>query len=157
MRNIINVPIMPMWAAKNGTPTSAGRVKTEQQQQPSFPHQMFPTTGREAYRQAISLRLLPALRAFNPNLILLSTGFDPAVGDVGNARNGEPGMDVRVEDFEWATTEIMKVADICCNGRLVSVLEGGYGSRRQQASVAGQVSTRKSAKVKKSCYIPHVH
>jgi acetoin utilization deacetylase AcuC-like enzyme len=123
-----------MWAAKSA-------------QGSQFPHQIFPLSGREAYRQAISLRLLPALRAFNPNLILLSTGFDPAAGDVGNARNGEPGMDVRVEDFEWATTEIMKIADICCNGRMVSVLEGGYGSRRQQAP-SGAVSTRKSVKVR---------
>jgi acetoin utilization deacetylase AcuC-like enzyme len=137
MRNIINVPILPMWAAKSAAS--------------QFPHQVFPLSGREAYRQAISLRLLPALRAFNPNLILLSTGFDPAAGDVGNSRNGEPGMDVRVEDFEWATTEIMKIADICCNGRMVSVLEGGYGSRRlilPGAATGGHVSTRKSAKVR---------
>ena len=44
--------------------------------------------------------------------------------------HGEPqmGMDLHNEDFEWATTEIMKIADICCSGRVVSVLEGGYGS-----------------------------
>jgi hypothetical protein len=29
-------------------------------------------------------------------------------------------MDLKIEDFEWATTEILKVADICCNGRVVS-------------------------------------
>lgn len=37
------------------------------------------------------------------------------------------GIDLLPEDFAWATTEIMKIADICCGGRLVSVLEGGYG------------------------------
>lgn len=37
------------------------------------------------------------------------------------------GIDLQPEDFAWATTEIMKIADICCGGRLVSVLEGGYG------------------------------
>lgn len=51
---------------------------------------------------------------------------------MGNCRhlpNAVPtrGMDLNSEDFSWATTEIMKIADICCNGRLVSVLEGGYG------------------------------
>lgn len=51
---------------------------------------------------------------------------------MGNCRhlpNAAPtrGMDLNAEDFSWATTEIMKIADICCNGRVVSVLEGGYG------------------------------
>jgi acetoin utilization deacetylase AcuC-like enzyme len=57
-------------------------------------------------------------------------GFDTALGDVGNTRPGgtEPGMDLEVRDFEWATVEIMKIADLCCGGRVVSVLEGGYGS-----------------------------
>lgn len=88
--------------------------------------------GREAYRQAILQRLVPSLRAFNPDLILLSSGFDAANGDVGNCRNypGLPcqkGMDLSPEDFGWAVAEIMKVADLCCAGKVVSVLEGGYG------------------------------
>lgn len=36
-------------------------------------------------------------------------------------------MDLTPDDFEWVTTEIMKIADLCCSGRVVSVLEGGYG------------------------------
>ncbi len=88
--------------------------------------------GREAYRQAISQRLIPSLRAFNPSLILLSSGFDAAAGDVGNCRNypglqWARGMDLAPEDFAWTTSEIMKIADLCCSGKLVSVLEGGYG------------------------------
>lgn len=91
----------------------------------------IPTTGREAYRQAVTQRLLPSLRAFNPALIILSTGFDSASGDVGNSRTGggkEMGMDLHNEDFEWVTAEILKIADICCAGKVVSVLEGGYGA-----------------------------
>ena len=38
------------------------------------------------------------------------------------------GMDLRPSDFEWITTEIMRIADLCCSGRVVSVLEGGYGT-----------------------------
>ena len=38
-------------------------------------------------------------------------------------------MDLGPEDFEWVTTEISRIADLCCSGRVVSVLEGGYGSR----------------------------
>lgn len=89
-------------------------------------------TGRELYRQAIQQRLLPSLRAFNPSLILISMGFDTAQGDVGNMRTtaykAEIGMDLQLKDFEWTTVEIMKIADLCCAGRVVSVLEGGYGA-----------------------------
>lgn len=89
------------------------------------------SAGRLAYRQAIQNRLLPALRAFNPDLILVSAGFDAARADVGNARHertGERmGLDLEPEDYAWTTRKILEIADICCQGRVVSVLEGGYG------------------------------
>ena len=89
------------------------------------------TSGRMAYRQAIQNRLLPALRAFNPDLILISAGFDAAKGDVGNARHERGrermGLDLEPEDYAWTTRKILEIADICCQGRVVSVLEGGYG------------------------------
>ena len=47
---------------------------------------------------------------------------------VGHGTESISGMDLRNEDFEWATAEVMKIADICCRGQVVSVLEGGYGS-----------------------------
>mmetsp|Transcript_20977 Transcript_20977/g.43864 ORF Transcript_20977/g.43864 Transcript_20977/m.43864 type:complete len:1271 (-) Transcript_20977:79-3891(-) len=88
-------------------------------------------SGRAAYREAIQNRLLPALRAFNPDLILISAGFDAAKGDVGNARHERGreriGLDLEPEDYAWTTRKILEIADICCNGRVVSVLEGGYG------------------------------
>jgi len=183
--NIINVPILPMWhSAGAGTKTSTGSDSgsptghtTSSATNSSFSSSSpshanggasGPLTGREAYRQAIIQRLLPALRAFNPALILLSTGFDPALGDVGNTRNvpilnpdgssssSEPamGMDLTAEDFAWVTSEVMKIADICCAGRVVSVLEGGYGSystaaradaRAKLTAGAGTRGTRKSA------------
>ena len=88
--------------------------------------------GREAFRQAILQRLIPALRAFSPDLILLSTGFDMAEGDVGNLKSSSSplspgvspvGMDLKPADFEWVTMELVKIADICCNGRLVRIYE----------------------------------
>ena len=88
--------------------------------------------GRVAYRRAIQNRLLPSLRAFNPDLILISAGFDAAKGDVGNARHyaggkERMGLDLEPEDYAWTTRKILEIADICCQGRVVSVLEGGYG------------------------------
>merc|ERR1711957_630734 len=57
--------------------------------------------------------------------------FDAARGDVGNARhyvNGEAmGLDLEPEDYAWTARKVCEVADICCDGRVVSVLEGGYG------------------------------
>jgi len=88
-------------------------------------------TGRTAFRNAIVARLVPTLRAFNPDLVLLSTGFDAILDDVGNSRAAGKGMvsglDLTPEDFFWVTKEIQKVADMCCGGKIVSVLEGGYG------------------------------
>lgn len=69
-----------------------------------------PSAGREAFRHAIMQRLLPTLRAFNPQLILLSAGFDAAAGDVGNAKHfksqSTAGMDLHGEDFEWVTSKV---------------------------------------------------
>lgn len=99
---------------------------------PNYPPHYLMGVGRLAYRRAIQHRLLPALRAFNPDLIILSTGFDAARGDVGNARhyvNGTEamGLDLEPEDYAWTARKVCEVADICCDGRVVSVLEGGYG------------------------------
>ncbi|KAL7549185.1 hypothetical protein ACHAWF_012454 [Thalassiosira exigua] len=99
---------------------------------PHYPPHYLMGVGRLAYRRAIQHRLLPALRAFNPDLIILSTGLDAARGDVGNARhfvNGTEamGLDLEPEDYAWTARKVCEVADICCDGRVVSVLEGGYG------------------------------
>ena len=78
---------------------------------PQCPPHYLSGTGRLAYRRAIQHRLLPALRAFNPDLIILSTGFDAAGGDVGNARhytNGTqaPGLDLEPRDFAWTARKV---------------------------------------------------
>ena len=71
----------------------------------------YATMGRHAYRRAIQDRLLPALRAFNPDLILISAGFDAAKADVGNARHfigGKQimGLDLEPEDYAWTTRKV---------------------------------------------------
>lgn len=157
MHNIINVPIAPLWRSpeyadttlSSGStntnkkhahkpPSATNTTNTASNTQDSAEHKLL--YGRDAYRQAILQRLIPSLRAFNPSLILISAGFDAAAGDVGNCRHrpGAPpvrGMDLSPEDFAWTTREILKIADICCQGRLVSVLEGGYGAYDEAAQV----------------------
>ncbi|KDO27191.1 hypothetical protein SPRG_07440 [Saprolegnia parasitica CBS 223.65] len=62
--------------------------------------------------------LLPALRAFAPDLILISSGFDGHVDDYYHC--------LTEWDYEWITQRLVEIADNCCDGRIVSVLEGGY-------------------------------
>ena len=64
--------------------------------------------------------LLPALREFSPQLIVISAGFD--------AHRADPLAQLRLatEDFGWITDRLLEVADAHAGGRLVSVLEGGY-------------------------------
>ena len=73
---------------------------------------------RDAYRKNI----LPNLLEFNPDIIFISAGFDAHKRDEMNF--GYVGM--VEEDYEWVTEQLVKVANVCCNGRVVSVLEGGY-------------------------------
>lgn len=82
---------------------------------PHPPHYLI-GVGRLAYRRAIQHRLLPALRAFNPDLIIMSTGFDAARGDVGNARhfvNGTQamGLDLEPEDYAWTSRKVSPHCD----------------------------------------------
>jgi len=64
--------------------------------------------------------LCPVARAFRPEIILVSAGFDIYVGDpLGD-------MKVTPEGFACLTRILLNLADECCNGRVVLVLEGGY-------------------------------
>jgi acetoin utilization deacetylase AcuC-like enzyme len=76
--------------------------------------------GGTTFREAMKIRILPALEAFRPDVILVSAGFD--------AHEGDPLAHIRLlePDFEWITEELMEVAAKHCQGRIVSMLEGGY-------------------------------
>lgn len=73
---------------------------------------------RDTYRK----KILPALRDFDPDIIFVSAGFDAHRKDTMNF--GYVGM--VEDDYEWLTEQLVKIANTCCNGRIVSVLEGGY-------------------------------
>ena len=77
--------------------------------------------------------ILPALDAFAPDLVIISAGFD--------AHRDDPlgGLNLTEEDFVWATLNVMDLADKHAEGRVVSVLEGGYDIRALAASVAVHV------------------
>ena len=88
--------------------------------------------GREEWMKRLRERVLPPLRAFEPDLLILSAGFDAARGDVGNAgvnRRGQrvAGINLSPEDYEEMTARLCGVAN-ACGAKVVSVLEGGYGT-----------------------------
>lgn len=88
-----------------------------------------------AARRAYSEIALPRLRAFNPQLILISAGFDAHADDPLARLNWlEP-------DYQWLTHEIMAIADECCQGRVVSTLEGGYNVKALASCVKTHIET----------------
>jgi acetoin utilization deacetylase AcuC-like enzyme len=77
--------------------------------------------GRGGFRRALSELVYPAVRAFEPDIIFVSAGFD---GSHTDPIGGHLGL--RPEDFHHISREIRELADEVCGGRIVSVLEGGY-------------------------------
>ncbi|WP_449448429.1 histone deacetylase family protein [Thermomonas brevis] len=77
-------------------------------------------SGGEAFRAAWREELLPAVDAFKPQLLLVSAGFD------GHRRDPLAGLLLESADFAWLTRELAALADRHADGRLVSMLEGGY-------------------------------
>lgn len=81
---------------------------------------MRPGSGDAEYRRAFAETVLPCLDAFAPQFLLVSAGFDAAADDRTAHINLDPAS------FAWMTNVLMDVADRHADGRLVSVLEGGY-------------------------------
>lgn len=81
---------------------------------------LSPGDGSERFRAAFNERILPAVDDFRPDMILISAGFD------AHFRDPLAQIMLEAEDFAWATGKLMDLADQYCEGRIVSVLEGGY-------------------------------
>lgn len=79
-----------------------------------------PGSGTEAMQAAYESRILPALDAFAPDMLLISAGFDADYRDPLAQLNWTP------EDFAWVTGRLMDFAGRRCGNRIVSLLEGGY-------------------------------
>lgn len=71
-------------------------------------------------RAKFSQKVIHAIEAFNPELILISAGFD------GHADDAISTLRFIESDYHWLTQQIKTIARKSCAGRLVSVLEGGY-------------------------------
>ena len=90
--------------------------------------------GGAQFRAAFENAILPRLREFRPELIIVSAGFDAHYLDPLASLN------LKAEDFGWVTRKLMDVADSSAGGRIVSVLEGGYDLQGLKESVAAHVT-----------------
>ena len=81
----------------------------------------FPAgSGRSEILGAVRKSLAPAMEAYRPELILISAGFDSRIGDLLGR------FELTDEDFADLTRAVMEIADRSAQGRVVSMLEGGY-------------------------------
>jgi len=88
-----------------------------------------PGAKDEDYMEALRNRVVPAVEGFGPEVLMISAGFDAHVDDpLAHIELTESG-------FERMTRELVGVAERCCEGRVVSVLEGGYDLRALGRSV----------------------
>lgn len=76
--------------------------------------------GGAEFRSAMENKILPALNLFEPDLVMISAGFDAHVRDPLGS------LELVEDDFAWITLKLMEIAETHCEGRVVSVLEGGY-------------------------------
>jgi acetoin utilization deacetylase AcuC-like enzyme len=95
---------------------------------------LSPGDGGAAFREAFESVILPRLRDFRPELIVISAGFD------AHQRDPLANLNLLEADFLWATQKIVEVAQASANGRVVSMLEGGYDLEGLAKSAAAHVS-----------------
>lgn len=90
-------------------------------------------SGSEEFRAAVTERWLPALERFQPEMILISAGFD--------AHREDPlaGLKLSESDYAWVTGKLMEVAKRHAHRRIVSSLEGGYALSALGRSAAEHV------------------
>jgi acetoin utilization deacetylase AcuC-like enzyme len=90
--------------------------------------------GGDQFRDAFETTTLPRLRDFKPDVLIVSAGFD------AHTRDPLANLNLVEADFTWVTQKLMQIADENCNGRIVSMLEGGYDLQGLSRSVAAHVT-----------------
>ena len=91
------------------------------------------------YRKAFEGKLLPAALSFSPQFVLISAGFDAQKGDTLGS------MELTPEGFAELTAIVKRIAERCCKGRLVSVLEGGYNLENLPKAVEAHIKVLMSS------------
>jgi acetoin utilization deacetylase AcuC-like enzyme len=94
---------------------------------------LFAGADGSAFKEAMETVILPRIEVFHPDVIIISAGFD--------AHRLDPlaNLELTEVDFAWITRELLELAERQCNGRIVSLLEGGYDLEALSGSVAAHV------------------
>jgi acetoin utilization deacetylase AcuC-like enzyme len=92
------------------------------------------TTKGEQFREKLTAHWLPALHKFKPELILISAGFDAHIEDDMSQ------VSLTEADYRWITDELKVIADEYGEGRIVSLLEGGYAPSALGRSVVAHIN-----------------
>lgn len=92
-------------------------------------------TDGERFRAAVEQRWLPVLHAFQPQFVCISAGFD------AHREDDMGGLALREADYAWVTAHIMDIASRYAEGRIVSVLEGGYALSALGRSAHAHIKT----------------
>jgi len=90
--------------------------------------------GGDQFRDAMESTIFPRLRAFQPDILIISAGFD------AHTRDPLANLNLVEADYTWVTQKLMQIADECAGGRIVSVLEGGYDLQGLARSAAAHVT-----------------
>jgi len=93
-----------------------------------------PGSGSTEFRTAWSGQGLPALERFGPDLVIISAGFD------AHERDPLGQLELQDEDYGWITSEICTYAGLACDGRVISILEGGYDLEALASASAAHVT-----------------
>lgn len=92
------------------------------------------TTKSADFRKAISEKWLPALHQFKPDIIFISAGFDAHIEDDMSQ------VSLTEADYRWVTDELKAIAQTYGEGRIISVLEGGYSLSALGRSVVAHIN-----------------
>ncbi|HEY6952692.1 MAG TPA: histone deacetylase [Bacteroidota bacterium] len=125
-------PLWPGTGASNETGEDAGDGFT-------LNCPLRPGSGEPEFLNAFRERILPALHKFRPELLMISAGFD--------AHRDDPLANINLteQSFKRATELAVEVAARYANGRIVSVLEGGYNLEALSGSVEVHLKTLQAA------------
>lgn len=96
---------------------------------------LAPHTGSQEFRILYDQKVFPALHNFRPDLVMISAGFD--------AHRDDPlaQLNLTDDDFAWVTQELAKIANQYAQGRIISVLEGGYDLNALKSSVRAHLTS----------------
>jgi len=118
----------------------------------SFQHPFYPFTGHESdtanlvdvplsagaggeeFRASVTEHWLPALEDFRPEFLFISAGFDAHVAD------DMSHLRLTDNDYRWVTERLVEIAKRHAEGRIVSMLEGGYEPAALARSVVAHIN-----------------